>query len=171
MDWIKYGQQGAAVFAVFGMLAAPCLAAEDALPPSTLPIQDVAMDEGNSLRLNVPLTKGTTPQQVLLLQSGEIVAKLSPDDVGDCHVRLQRGGIYQVVYNEVTTNIRVWTSSAAPPRTADQLKLVDAIQVRGQQPLPPYTRVNPWVVAGVVAAAVAIPVVIHNNRNDRRNGS
>ena len=43
---------------------------------------------------------------------------------------------------------------------------------RGQQGgLPPAGLLNPWFVAGVVAAAVAVPVLMHQNRVDRGKGS
>ena len=30
---------------------------------------------------------------------------------------------------------------------------------------------NPWVITGIVAAAIIIPIAIHNNRDDRNSAS
>jgi hypothetical protein len=43
---------------------------------------------------------------------------------------------------------------------------VDARQVLAQQGPLGYWLTNPWIVAGLVAAAVAIPVAIHNHQVD-----
>ena len=41
--------------------------------------------------------------------------------------------------------------------------LLDGPRVRGQGPIG-HWRGDPWVIAGLVAVAVAVPVAIHTNR-------
>lgn len=81
------------------------------------------------------------------------------------------GGTYQIVARRGTGVFRVWTPATAPPTAAPAILVVDSTdQVLGQRPLSGpvgYWLRNPFVVTGVVAVAVAVPVAIHNTRDDR----
>jgi len=79
-----------------------------------------------------------------------------------------RGGTYEIIAGEARGMFRLWTPNTAPPTARPGALLVAGGEgVRGQCGPIAYWLGNPWVVAGIVAAAVAIPVAIHNNRIHR----
>lgn len=88
-----------------------------------------------------------------------------------------RGGTYRVETAGQSQLVRVWATGTAPPQASRGLLLTpQADIVRGQR-IPSkntnqFFRVakqrlaNPWVVGGIVATAVTIPVAIHNSDDD-----
>ena len=100
------------------------------------------------------------------LRSGDRqLAAARGDKQGNFAFRGLRGGVYQVEAARGGGTYRLWAKGTAPP-TAEQSVLVVAGKqtVRGQygRRLMGWLQ-NPCIMAGVVAAAVAIPVAIHNN--------
>lgn len=66
---------------------------------------------------------------------------------------------------------RLWAANTAPAAARDSaLLVVGDEQVLGQGGMK-YWLANPWVVAGIVAVAVAVPVAIHNRNQDRAPSS
>lgn len=49
--------------------------------------------------------------------------------------------------------------------------VLDRGAVRGQTPIPNYFRSNAFLVGAMVAGAIAIPILIHNFRNDSPGSS
>ena len=92
-----------------------------------------------------------------------------------------RGGVYQVSAAKGVAAYRVWATQTAPP-TAEKGALVVSGQdlVRGNwqnhnhhrgAAWMKYYLCNPWVVAGIVATAVAVPVGIHNSSSSSQPAS
>jgi hypothetical protein len=161
---------------LLGMLIAPPLAADEPPAAATLngiPIVDVALDARQCLRGQVVAADGVplSDATLTLRRNGELVQESAADDLGQFQIQVPRGGVYELVAQGESTYLRVWTAKAAPPGCAQQLIVVRGDVLRGQSGRIPYTQVNPWLVAGVVAVAVAIPVVLANNRKDRGDGS
>jgi hypothetical protein len=81
------------------------------------------------------------------------------------------GGTYQIVAGRGAGVYRLWTPGTAPPTAAPAVLVVeDGTRILGQRPISGpvgYWMKNPWIVAGVVAVAVAVPVAIHNTQADR----
>jgi len=101
------------------------------------------------------------------------LATTRTDANGVFAVRGLRGGVHQVVTADTVRTYRLWAAGTAPPRSAAIVRIVrDGALVRGQWGPPAglngfvqHTRAwasNPFVVGGIMAAAVAIPVAIHN---------
>jgi hypothetical protein len=66
---------------------------------------------------------------------------------------------------------RAWTHAAAPPAATDQLTVVDGPPlIRGQQPFSAVFT-NPLFIGLVIAAAIAIPIAVHNAQHDHPSGS
>lgn len=108
--------------------------------------------------------------------TGEVVAAKS-DEKGRFGFRGLQGAGYQLETEHGVVMCRAWTAKAAPPKSASTLLLVhDAELARGQWSAPPAVNggvsrlkramTNPFFVATVVGAAVAIPVAIHNANQD-----
>ena len=146
----------------------------NAAPPAI----DVALSGGGLLMGQVVDPQGAASAKVpvsLRMQDREIATSLT-DNRGYFVVANLRGGVYQIVAPGGHGMYRLWAPGTAPPG-AQQGALVMARQdlVRGQC----YTGggvpcggalgfwlCNPWVVAGVAATAITVPVVIHNSKDD-----
>lgn len=174
---------GAVVIACLGMiLPTPVLQAAETQAGAELQVAgrattavDVALRDGGILvgqavdAEGQPLAKAA----VSVHQSDREVAKTLTNQAGWFAVRGLQGGTYQIVAGPAGGVYRLWTPATAPP-SALQSALVTAgsPRVRGQQgPLGSWLCCNPWILAGIVAAAVAIPVAIHNARVDRAPSS
>jgi len=107
---------------------------------------------------------------VLQPTEGESRAAQS-DAAGDFVLPRISAGVHRLTAAGQTVNCRVWTHAAAPPSATDQLTVVagDSI-VRGQQPFS-CIFTNPLFIGLVIAAAIAIPIAVHNSQNDRPPGS
>jgi hypothetical protein len=126
--------------------------------------------------------------QTILLSNGRSVASTTTNDRGEFEFAGVKGGAYSVHTGEQTQTCRVWTSAAAPPSATRGLMIVQGDQaVLGQNrgpfigcgtPVYCGTPVggaglgmrealrNPLVIGGIVAAAIAIPVAVHNSNDD-----
>ena len=111
---------------------------------------------------------------------GKTAATTSTDANGVFAVAGLRGGMHQVVTGDTTKICRLWSPGTAPPRAVSHLRFVpgQADVVRGQWgPPPSYDTMlgwatNPWVIGGVVVAAVGVPVLLNNlDDDDDDNGS
>ena len=137
-----------------------------------LPVVDVVLDSNH--RLNGQLVDGSgapTQGQLLCLKNGQSMGKLATGTDGRFAIRLSQGGMYQLATADRVTVVRVWTQRAAPPNSQQQLVLVQGNVLRGQQGGIPYRSISPWVIGGVVAAAIGVPIILANHRQDRSDGS
>jgi len=137
-----------------------------AQPAQTPNIVDVALRDRGVLVGQVVDVSGAPQAKVpVSLQTGQQqLGTATADANGYFAFSGLRGGVYQVVAAEGQGAYRLWTPGTAPP-TAQQGALVVAGQdlVRGQGGgRLRFWLSNPWVIAGIVAAAVAIPVAVAN---------
>jgi hypothetical protein len=135
------------------------VAADVALRPSGVLVGQVVDVTGT------PLPK----KPVCLRYADREVAATKTDDSGYFAVGGLRGGMYEIAAaGEAPQLLRVWAPSTAPPSAQPgALVVVGGRRVRGQQGPIGYWLGNPWVVAGIVAAAISIPVAVHNHRIHR----
>jgi hypothetical protein len=113
-------------------------------------------------------------ERVTLLYESRPLATTATDQRGNFAFRGLRGGMYQVAAAGRVEGYRLWAPETAPKGVPTAALLVgDDSLVRGQYynyqyqrgmlpGIPParYLLANPWVVAGVAATAVAVPVGI-----------
>jgi hypothetical protein len=152
-------------------LAAPETAADSA--PARVPIVDVSLTaEGTLTGRLVDPSGGAMPEQLIVLHTAErAVMHTKTDKQGDFTFRRVPGGVYQLRIDESAVSCRVWPRHAAPPVAKDALLVVvGAPVVRGQQPIGAAFS-SPVFVGAVLAAAIAIPVAIHNANDDDPSGS
>jgi len=103
---------------------------------------------------------------IVLHQGGKLIAQTRTNDSGAFAFVGVGGGVYQLSTGASTIVCRAWTSKAAPPVADDRVTMVASPQIiRGQQPFAAVFS-NPLFVGLIVAAAIAIPVAIHNAQDD-----
>jgi hypothetical protein len=137
---------------------------------------DVALQSGGVLVGQILSTEGqprsATP--VTVLYQGREIATTVTDRNGRFLVPGLRGGTYNVVAGDTPFPLRLWAPGTAPPAARPVvMAIVGDHVVRGQcRPCcPPYPAVggllrNPWVIATLVGAAVAIPIAVADDDDD-----
>ncbi len=134
------------------------------------PVIDIALGDGGVLLGRVVDAQGAAVSgtTVSLQQGGQEVKRTQTDDQGRFAVTGLRGGVSQIVTAQGGGVLRLWASQTAPP-SAEHAALVVSGNgvVRGQfgGGLLGFLA-NPWVIAAVVAVAVAVPLAL-----DRDSGS
>jgi len=139
----------------------PSPGADDRAPA----VVDVALSAGGVLRGQITDAQGNPVVQATVSlrgPGGETAATVS-DRSGFFQFAGLRGGTYRIVAGEASGLYRLWAPRTAPPSAqAAALVVAGNQQVLGQ--CAPVLRClrNPWIIAGIVAAAIAIPIAIHN---------
>jgi len=156
--------------------AAPSTDAPTPAGPATI---DVTLLAGGVLQGYVVDNQGIAMGGVeirLIASDAQRVATTS-DAQGRFGYQGLKGGAYQLETDHGVVPCRAWTARSAPPRSAATLLVVHDKQLaRGQRPAPPlvsdvvgrmkHVMTNPFAVATIIGAAVAIPVVVHNADQD-----
>jgi hypothetical protein len=138
-----------------------------------LAIKDVALSEGQAFH---GVVLGSTGQpaadtRVSITQMGHEVASTTTDEQGRFAFQGLRGGLHVVNAGEASALYRLWSAGTAPPHAQGGVTLVDQVTVRGQRPFRELFTSNAFVVGGIVVAAIAIPIAVHDARNDKKSGS
>ena len=147
-----------------------------ATPPGIGPpiVHDVALHEPGILRGLVVDGQGASLAHVdvALVQRGETVASARTANDGSFAVSGLRGGVYQVSTNSVLGTLRLWAPHTAPPVAEDEALIVHHAPVVYQAPPAAGAArgakiwgiaTNPWVLGGIAAAAIAIPLSLGDN--------
>lgn len=169
----------AAAVACTGLLLPPAGFAEQPAtprqpqsPPTQSRTSDVALRHGG-LVVGQVVNEAGAPQAgatVVIRYGDREIVRTNTDKDGVFAAKGLRGGQYQLVTENGQSVCRFWAVDTAPP-SAQQTALIisgDSI-VRGQWAMPGYGPMTDWVewikchpylTAGVVAAAVAIPIAL-----------
>lgn len=148
------------------------LRAAEAVPGSTAAIptvRDVAL--GKDGRMTGQLVdaqgQGRANQVVLIQRPGSEPQRFQTDRAGRFTITGLSGGTYHVATADAAAICRCWSVHTAPPAAQRELLLVsgDGIQ-RGQHPFGEMLFSAPVLIALVIAAAIAIPIAVHNSRDD-----
>lgn len=167
----------AAVGTCLPVVPATAETATSVTAPVTVPagrpiIRDVELARGGLLvgRLLDANGRPLANADVALISGESTLAETRSDAEGVFAVSGLRGGVHQIVTPDTAQVCRLWANGTAPPRTASSVDVVAAEDVvRGQYGPPPGNRMwkkakvwatNPFVIGGVVAAAVAIPIAL-----------
>ncbi len=147
----------------------PTVAAEVKTAPT---IRDVVLDSENMLHGRL-VDRGFSPIQgeVLVRQGARLVATTETAEDGRFAVRLTQGGMYELSTSTDQITVRAWTQAAAPPQAPRELVYVHGHVLRGQEGTMPFRSISPWLIAGVAAAAIGVPILVANHRDDREDGS
>ncbi len=111
-------------------------------------------------QVGIPIKLAPTQGPSLQLRTGE---------QGRFIVRGLRGGQYRVTVDKQSSLVRLWATATAPPHAHREAMFVVGITVRGQRVTPGHfdgilwrALQNPWIVGGMTAAAIAIPLALDN---------
>ena len=174
-------RQAAVGIATLGLLAPATLLSAAELPATGLPavvpqaamISDVALGAHGTLRGQVVDAAGGAMAgvNITIRQQENLIAQTTSDATGKFEVSGLPGGIFQITTDQSAGSFRFWAPETAPPAArASVLVVHDSAAVRGQSALGRLLS-RPLAIAGIVATAVAVPVVIHQIEADRKSGS
>ena len=103
---------------------------------------------------------------VLSKGSNEIAAGVS-DGVGRFHLGPASGGVYTLHSSGRANLVRAWRAGTAPPAAGDMaLVVVDDEVIRGQMPLEDFFASDAFLITALLVAAIAVPIAVHNSRNN-----
>ena len=93
--------------------------------------------------------------------------KSSIQTVSDANGRFRfpgaKPGVYQIASERSYQLCRCWADNTAPPAASKQLLMVEGDQTfRGQRPFGELLS-GPVLIALIIAAAIIIPIAVHNN--------
>jgi hypothetical protein len=160
---------------LWGTMAAAVACVGMVIPPSAFAAEpaagatDIALRQGGLLVGQVVDRQGV-PQanQTVSIQYGphEVVRTVT-DHNGTFAAQGLRGGQYQLVTHEGISVCRLWAANTAPPAARPAALVVTGNQVvRGQWGAGPlhgsveWVKAHPYITAGVIAAAIAIPLAL-----------
>jgi hypothetical protein len=160
---------------VVAAMAAPVVSGSKVPSPSVKTF-DVELHKGGILVGQVVDGQGApqTRAPVSLVHGDKTLATAATNRGGFFAVTKVPAGTYCVAVGKTQGIYRLWAPGTAPPGAQR-----GALMVVGQGPARAqgnggggplgYWLSNPWIIAGLIAAAVAIPVAIHNHQvdNDR----
>ena len=162
----------ALLLAALGLIVPPAALASRGQGPA---IDDVQLHAGGALigQLVTPEGQGVPGQLVSLTQGDRQVALSKSDENGYYTIRGLRGGTYQIATAGGAGVFRAWSEGTAPPTAqSGALIVVGDGAVRGNygygavdgqySPVAQFLS-NPWVVAGLLGAAIAVPIAIANH--------
>jgi hypothetical protein len=136
--------------------------------PAAVPVSDVALADGGVLRGQVVNPQGAPlpSQAVAVRQQQRIIASARTDQDGRFSISGLPGGVYQIATADGAGVYRLWAPQTAPPAAQPAAMIVSGQQVvRGQLGGGGGVRsflTSPWVLAGLLAAAISIPIALSN---------
>ena len=134
-------------------------------PPLVL---DVELDEANVLHGEVRDAQGQVQANtdVVLWQGKKLISRTRTDDNGRFRLMVPRGGRYLLATPDISIECRAWIAGLAPPDARQSLLVTsNTYSVRGQQPINEVFCFNPFLMGTIIAAAIAIPIAVHDSGN------
>lgn len=172
MKWMERLRGLVVAAAAAGMVLSQfAYAASAGQPARPIPsiVRDVVLQEGGILTGQVLDAAGApvaaTP--VAVVDQDRAVATALTGDDGRFAMTGVKAGVYQVATAKGVTVCRLWA-----PRTAPPSALPDALVVNGETVVRGAMNggggvigflSNPWVLAGIVAAAIAVPLALDDD--------
>jgi hypothetical protein len=131
-------------------------------------VRDVALGVNGSMSGQLVDVQGRARGQqiVVAVRHGAAPLQTQTDANGRFQFTGLTGGTYQVATADAALVCRCWTNQAAPPSAQRELLLVAGQDIqRGQYPIGDMLFSAPVLIALVIAAAIAIPIAVHNSQD------
>lgn len=149
-----------------GVVAPERLLAAAPAGPAPL-VRDIALSDGGRFIGQLVDGEGTpvADADVLVLQNELQVASTRTDSSGAFAFQGLRSGVHQVAAGNSVNVVRFWAPNTAPPSANSRIMMVsDQLVARGNRGGAVVRFLtNPWVLAGGVAAAIALPIALNND--------
>lgn len=182
MAFVRWTRFVGIVLACFGMLlpvgvlrgAQPSRPTEPSHAGSVPQIQDVALAADGALRGRAVNVEGIGQARipVVVRLAGREVARTMTNHEGNFSLVVTRGGVYEVQTGGQVRLYRLWAARTAPPTATASVLIVAGEDTLRAQAMPfKYWLVNPYFMTAVAAAAIGVPIAIHNANIDNRSGS
>ena len=162
--------------AVWLVVSSQSAVAQARVADRALVIQDVELTAGGTLSGRILTTQGAPRPEVpvVLRQNGREIVRVLTDEAGDFRAAPLRGGVYEVTAEQTSAVYRLWAPQTAPPNAGGRIILLTGETVYRGQSVDAQdfgTAVtdmifNPVTLTLGAAAAIAIPVTLHNIDND-----
>lgn len=139
-------------------------------PPRLGRVVDIQLDKRQALVGDIVTANGSPVAKipVQLWYRNQLRETVESDERGVFRFQDLRGGTYQFAVGNEVHVLRCWAAGSAPPHASETFRLTVSEEIVRGQGLPATCGVvNPWLIAGVAAAAIIIPIALHNNRSDR----
>jgi hypothetical protein len=163
----------AATLACLVMLTPPAARADEPAPPlATSEAQDVALGNGGLLVGQVLNGQGLAQAgaTVSVRQGDYEVVRTTTDENGLFAAQGLRGGQYAIKSDDSYRVCRLWAPNTAPPGAEQHAVIVQSNEVvrgqwgyhggfgRGGHPWLHWMKAHPYLTAGTIAAAIAVPI-------------
>jgi hypothetical protein len=163
----------AATVACMGMILPPTTMAAAPTAPATTGT-DIALREGGLLVGQVIDAQGVAKANapVSIRFANHEVVSTTTDRNGVFAAKGLRGGQYQLLTNDGASTCRLWAADTAPPSARPAALVVSGDVIRGQGPVNNWVtwmKAHPYITAGTIATAIAVPVVLANTDDDDDN--
>ncbi len=152
--------------AVLGVCLPPSALAADPPKPQPQPpsvLNDVTLGFGGVLVGKITDAEGAPVAKapVTLQHDTHVVATGFTDDQGVFTFKEVRGGVHQVASAQQVGTYRLWAPGTAPPSAKPYARLA-ASRRPARSPMQRTRKFfsNPWILAGIIATAIAVPVAI-----------
>ena len=168
---LKHFQAVAVALACVGMVLPQAAYADPAVPQSN----DVALRSGGLVVGQVVNHLGAAQaNKIVSIQQGELeVVRTTTDQNGIFAAQGMRGGQYLIVTEQGQSLYRFWAPDTAPPSAQQAAVVVNSPDVvRGQMGMGygygwlDWMRSHPYLTAGIIATAIAVPVALAASNND-----
>jgi hypothetical protein len=171
MKFKSLGRAAAAV-ACMGMMLPPAALAGTPVAGNN----DIALQSGGVLVGQVVDQQGVAKAGVpVSIQYGKHeVARTTTDANGVFAAKGLRGGQYEILTQDGVSVCRLWAPETAPPAARSAALVVSGNDVvRGQYMggWVDWMKAHPYITAGVVATAIAVPVALAASDDDEDEGS
>ena len=137
-------------------------------------IQDVRLTKTGVLQGTLQDDQGQriTNQVVHVYLVDKFAVTTRTNDQGEFRVADAVGGTYRIDVGYNSWTCRCWTDQAAPPGASNGLSITatqptaNPFVIRGQKPLCCLWSGEPLMLGVLIAAAIAIPIAVHNSDSD-----
>jgi hypothetical protein len=166
----KVFRNGILLVACLGLiLPAPLLAGPPARSAPRPVFQDVQLGQGGLFWGQIVNVDGKPLHSVsVTIRHGNREVIASTNRSGYFIAKGFQTGLCTVHAQGTRSTYQLWETGTAPPKSKSGVLLVlGNAPVRSQNGPVGYWLQNKWVVMGIVAVAVAVPVALHNSRMDR----
>lgn len=164
--------------AMWGVLISPAVRAAADQPPARpvdqARVQDVRLKQDSVLQGTLRDDDGhpLVNQDVHVFRGDKFAVTTRTTKTGQFQVADVVGGEYRINVGTRSWSCRCWTNDAAPPGASNGLTITtnqpkaDAVVLRGQKPLCCLWGGEPLMLGVLIAAAIAIPIAVHNSDSD-----